>query len=943
MSVFRLTVSGYQSPASWSWRLTNTRGTEVASRPVSLDTTAWQYQALLGLPAYVQAHAVDDQEQDRLVAELGDWIGTHVFGPDFPRTLGMQRRQPKVVALEVPEDASDLLLLPLSAARFDARCLHDRLVTLVLVTAEGTAEEFAAEPDEIDGMLRVLGVFPAIDGALCLNQRGERLHLSDALARFGQQGRAVEFQAQQYDVTAKKLTGLAEYGDGWDAVHICGYADTGLLRFPGEKTAQRPYEPPDKGLAEILETSSRVKLVTISPCVSSAVIRARDLGEPVVPPQSPVPADWLTLALPTIRELTESGCAVVTFRFPIPDDFAFAYFMQLYDLVIKQQQPLSSAAALALRDLPAGVASTLLKSAPVVFGSRAIRLKLSAPVGASLVAETSQVPKHFAGRDAVMRGASGALAFGSGYSGVLLHGPPGVGKTTCARELAFTRDTLDYENRFRDPSPILFTVDQRVDLRLALKQFAEELDRVLIPETSLATALGDPRELRMCLPVITNLLRRNRYLIVLENVEVLLTPRGEWRDAAWGEVIGAVTNHEGFGRVLLTSRRLPAVLDDRVRDFPLPLLRPDEALVVAQHLDGVRALLDGTMPGIGDPTEGRRLAKRIFLAARGHPMLLVLADAALRDPAKLQAMLAAADAVWAQGGLPGTTADYVRVMEDWTAQIIATLAPDAQTFFQVVCCLIEGDRVLAVLRDVWPGLAALLIPSAAIRVNEQLVAALQATGLAAVETVSCVAVHPVLAAAGRDGLPEDQRLLIDAELVRYWLGVAETVAAPNGPDAVLAAAVYLDRLNLDSAWRVLDDAMAKNETSPLLSTVLTLGQHLLSRAYETGEAAVAAASHDQLSVVFLAAGQRPRGIAHLVAAELLGNGGGRQGACWPTPPAARAECQATLDALCDELGTVGPELRRLALAVHGEFNRVTEALRDIVGMICADRGAQEDS
>ena len=49
-------------------------------------------------------------------------------------------------------------------------------------------------------------------------------------------------------------------------------------------------------------------------------------------------------------------------------------------------------------------------------------------------------------------------------------------------------------------------------------------------------------------------------LLVLDNLETLLTPDGAWRDPRWALLMTALTSHDGESRVILTSRTVPAGL-----------------------------------------------------------------------------------------------------------------------------------------------------------------------------------------------------------------------------------------------------------------------------------------------------------------------------------------------------------------------------------------------
>ena len=76
----------------------------------------------------------------------------------------------------------------------------------------------------------------------------------------------------------------------------------------------------------------------------------------------------------------------------------------------------------------------------------------------------------------------------------------------------------------------------------------------------LAHLVNDTTTLRDHLPGLTEVLEQNRVLIVLDNIESLLTETGEWRDERWGLLVDALTAHRGLSRLVLTSRHRPAQL-----------------------------------------------------------------------------------------------------------------------------------------------------------------------------------------------------------------------------------------------------------------------------------------------------------------------------------------------------------------------------------------------
>jgi hypothetical protein len=198
---------------------------------------------------------------------------------------------------------------------------------------------------------------------------------------------------------------------------------------------------------------------------------------------------------------------------------------------------------------------------PALFGGRAVGLALAAPrrIGAGSFRTDAEDLKlagfppqaeRFVGRTRVMARASAALAAGSRVPGVLLHGMPGGGKTACALELAYTHEhAFDRLVWFKAP-------DEGLDITGALTDFALTLERGL-PGFQMIHVLADEAKLAAFMPTLTELVERRRVLIVIDNVESLLTSGGAWRDERWGKVVGALCDHKGLGRVVFTSRQIP--------------------------------------------------------------------------------------------------------------------------------------------------------------------------------------------------------------------------------------------------------------------------------------------------------------------------------------------------------------------------------------------------
>jgi hypothetical protein len=128
--------------------------------------------------------------------------------------------------------------------------------------------------------------------------------------------------------------------------------------------------------------------------------------------------------------------------------------------------------------------------------------------------------------------------------------------------------------------------------------------------------LADDAKLAAFAPRLTELAERRRVLIVIDNIESLLSETGQWRDGRWGTVVAALCAHQGLGRVVLTSRRRPATGVSDLLVQAVDALTLDEALLLSRELPNLRALIRGDTPGI-DRDVSRR--KRSCAPARTAP------------------------------------------------------------------------------------------------------------------------------------------------------------------------------------------------------------------------------------------------------------------------------------------------------------------------------------
>lgn len=127
-----------------------------------------------------------------------------------------------------------------------------------------------------------------------------------------------------------------------------------------------------------------------------------------------------------------------------------------------------------------------------------------------------------------MAAASAALAPGSGRTTVLLHGMAGAGKTACALELAYRhQDAFSATAFWQAP-----TKDDEVGT--ALPNLASALETQLGAYGFTMTGhIATLPALEGFLPRLRQVLRDRGLLLVLDNLETLLTPKGTWRDPRW--------------------------------------------------------------------------------------------------------------------------------------------------------------------------------------------------------------------------------------------------------------------------------------------------------------------------------------------------------------------------------------------------------------------------
>ena len=596
-------VSG---PLRWRWLLSDGEsGVPLADHRVDLDPGSAEVARFGDLYGYAGSYAAPDRrvpDEARIVAEAGVWAGRVLLGePVGAAIAGAARSGPVTVRVTVPAEVGRVLTWPLELAHVNGRPLAARGdVTLVYDIAP---ENAALRKDAVSEALRVLAVFSQPTETSVLALRRERYALGRFIRRIAARQRAkVELRVVQYGVTRELLKEIAEDGDGWDVLHLSGHGGRGLflLEHPGGTP-----DPVDTaGLLELLRpTRSRVKLAVLSACQSAAdataealrLVGLTDQADAVDQEPADRPSTEVTgLARSLVREL---DCAVVAMRYPVTDEFAIAFGEVLYEQLLSRGQPVDVAAARALAETTGPDTSAARPAVsiatPGVFGARAAGLTLKPPRGTPVLDPAGQrmayfpgEPERFVGRAAAMAAASAALAADSGRTAVLLHGMAGAGKTVCALELAYRhQDGFAAAAFWQAP-----TKDD--EWAGALPGLAATLE-VQLGDYGFAMTehIGTVAALEAFVPRLRKVWEDSGVLLVLDNLETLLTPQGAWRDPRWSSLIRALAGHGGESRLIVTSRILPAGLGLEVLTLPVHALSLAEAVALARELPNLRGLL----------------------------------------------------------------------------------------------------------------------------------------------------------------------------------------------------------------------------------------------------------------------------------------------------------------------------------------------------------------
>ncbi len=780
MAGLRLVASEVGGPGSWLWRLLGPGDKLIAHHQVAVDVQSWEWQALIDLPTGLSTH-LDPADrlgsEEKLVAQVGDWTAEHVLGPLAPI---LADRAPVAVSVQVPASAPWLLGLPLGVARVGG----EYLVTHGVAFACSFEGQEVVAKDPVGERLRVLAVFSVPAGQSLLDLRRERKGLGELVAEVAGGGtpRALDLRVLQYGATAERLREALDEDEGWDVVHFAGHGEPGRLMLEDE--AGKPTVVDTAELVKWLRKARhRLKLVSLSACSSGAFVVAQTLKDMDVEAHdlAPEPTVGASHGL-ALEVMDRAETTVVAMRYPVVDDFAIAFGLALFRGLWDKGKDTAAATAWALERSvtfpPTAAAPALAAFTPAVFGPAAGALHLAPPEGTPQtdlkMAGFDAEPARFVGRVAVMTRANAALARHSPQRGVVLHGMAGAGKTACALELAYgQRGNFAELVWCRCPNEGTGTDKEAAD---ALGKLAGRLDTALrLPLAGKADKLD---QIEALAEQISEAMENTSVLVVLDNVESLLSAQGSWLDPRWKALVTALVTHPGRGRVVLTSRRPPTGLDGLAVEA-VHALGPHEAVLLARQLPNLSRLLKGETVATRD--SGPALVRAVLEATGGHPKLLELANAQVGTGPVLDAMLADAAQQWQQQGVDPSAfltaagrgvdkvAGYVALVGSWANQALAGLDEAAVLMLQFLVRADAADRDPETVRVNWADLWRRLgRPEPAPEPGPVLQALMAAALVEADPGGSSFTIHPLVAETVAAATPEEVAAAADTELAAAW-------------------------------------------------------------------------------------------------------------------------------------------------------------------------------
>jgi hypothetical protein len=874
-----LAVVDVAGPDRWRWLLTDEdTGAALADHTVQVDRGTAEWAGFTDLYGWVKVNADPDParriaSESALVDRIGRWITTTLLGE--PVVAAIAGEAPTTVRVQVPDELDLLRLRPLELAHHNGAPLAaSGEVTFVYQLTDTVSAQRAGTAEQ--GRVRMVAVFSQPDRTSMLALRRERYALTRLVRQLAATTRrAIDLEVLQYGVTRAILADRVAAEGGCDLLHISAHGSSDALLL--EKPDGTPDPVSTDDLIKLLKpVRRRVKLAVVSACESAAATLAETLHWLNIDTAAGDEADVQPAVGLARRIGLDLGCAVVAMRYPVVDEFAIGLAEHLYHNLFQQRlsvdvatrQAIAAAVGTApspIRPPVSAATPALLTSSPELANLRFDPPRSPLDLADPRLVEFPDEPERFVGRAEAMAKATTALAPDSGSTAVLFHGMAGAGKTACALELAYRHRDAFAEAVFWQ-APLH---DDHWDG--ALTSLAVTLERRLGGHGfAMIDKIGTAERFAAFLPRFSRLLADTGLLLVLDNLETLLTPDGQWRDPRWADLVDALTRHGGVSRVVLTSRIRPAGLDRRVVVLPVNALSRDETVLLARELPRLGRLLhaDGSNVRAGARAavsaekveQDRELVRRTLTLVQGHPKLLELADAAAEHPDQLTAHLDAAEAATDRSRLATflTHGDssldpdgFLTILTGWTDSTLTTLPEPAQLLQQALCTIEDNDRTSAVLGPVWPVLWQSLHPDTDTSPLDDAVAALAAAALIHAEPqptanggepVVRYRIHPGVADTVHNTTPGPVVTATQQTLAGFWSAVhSQATSGPGGERsqlvvrAGLAAAPYLLALdNHRAASSLLERAVIRDDTPAAAHAALP---YLRRIAQATGDTA----------------------------------------------------------------------------------------------------------
>ncbi len=853
-----LEATDFRDYQHWRWALKDNQGKFLADFEVGLNSNDPNYAAFMDLEGFLEANSSPDRwldDQTRLIRQAGTWIGKEALGSVGERIAKFCT--PVTVRVQVPPEASGLLYRPWEMALIGDKPLALRNVSLVF---EISGEKTAITAVPVQDRLRMLAVFSLPTDASPLSLRRERYQLMKLINQLAQSyGFAIEMRVLQYGTTRQSLQEALEEGEGWDLIHFSGHGDKATLILENPDGSHDSVTSAE--LSALLSLASgRLKLVTLSACLSAAATVQETLEWLKIPVtqtrkaqacasgETPMPALAVEL-------MTKLDCTVLAMRYPVGDEFAINLATELYRQLLEKgntlPRSLQRAMQKALKDGYNAATPPLSLATPALFGSKAVEMIIRPPevkesefkmptVG---LAYFPPEPHRFVGRTGPLGRASSALAKDSDKRGVLFHGMAGAGKTACALETAYhQRRSPRFRHFIWHQAP-----KENEDIEGALVKLALDMEKQM-PGFKMAHLVDRAEEFRAWLPVLSEMLEQNSILIVLDNLENLLTSEGGWKDERWGWLVEALLNHEGLSRVVLTSRKLPRHLveNNRLTIEPINALSLNEATLLAREMPNLGRLLIGKSPlGL---EKGRKLVRHTLSLVQGHPKLIELADAQAADPAALERYLASALEAWSEvqshldrffqeGESARTAEEFLKVLTRWSQDAARSLPQASRMLFQFLCAQEDADRLNGIVQPVWPELWKALGLKGDAPELEQVLGSVKSAGLVQSQTLGkqvMYIIHPGVAQAGLEEVDEKFRAAVDSMMASFWRSVFDEAMGGGAEEkgqlvimAGLRSAPYLMRQKRwPEASALLEQAIKRDSSPETIASVLPLLRHI---------------------------------------------------------------------------------------------------------------------